>query len=211
MSLTPLERAGGTLLERASGALLERASGTLLDRASGAWEFAIRDGLVVAHPDFEGLYFLNHTAGFIWQELRLGAVAEVIAQRFSEAFCVAGGISEDVARRDVAATLAEWERGMFRVPRGVAVGDEVTGVAKAGPGRDYGLNGKRFRLWLGSGELAAEIEPRLRHLEAEGAGPVDFELAVGIVGEAVELECGGKVFGREETVSGARADRKSVV
>jgi hypothetical protein len=109
--------------------------------------------LVLAVPGFDGLFFLNPSAGFIWSELRSGSSTDLIGTRLAQAF----GIPVETARRDVESTLEHWERTILA------------------PGTTYRLNNRLFRITLDSPELEAEILPRLVHLATEGEP--DFNLA----------------------------------
>jgi len=117
------------------------------------WEFPVVGGLVVACEAVEDeIYFLNHTAGFIWAAVRSGMAEDRVAAHFAVAF----GVSHERALADVRDALESWGGWFSR-------------------GRFYELNGKRFRLLLESDELEAEILLRLEHLSASpGLGGADF-------------------------------------
>jgi len=162
---------------------------------------------VLAVPDFDGLFLLNPSAGFIWKEFRLGSAPERIAARLSSAFA----IPEDIAMRDVSAALEGWAdtplAESWRHPAERQLPPEIPRPSRTARISDYRVNGTHFRLILDSAELEAEILPRLTHLTALAAPP-DFTLSAidetdSICG--IQLFRGTHCFATEETVSAARA------
>ena len=183
-----------------------RVLGSIFDpnRLADVWEFEIPGGMVLARPFGDRLYILNQTAGFIWRQFRSGEPAVSICAGFAEAF----GVAAEVAERDVKATLEGWERTVLAEAERAAEAEEVVGVAGL-RFSEYVVRGKRFRIGLDSEELEAEIGPRLAQFRLAhfrgGEGEADFTLSAGARDGWIRLARGGKVFGREETVSGARA------
>jgi hypothetical protein len=170
------------------------------------WEFPIPGGLVLAVPDFDGLFLLNPSAGFIWSESRLGSAPELIAARLISAF----DIPEDIALRDVSATLEHWsdtllvERARHPAERPMPSEEARLSPHIGGTTFDYRLNGKHFRLILDSRELEAEIVPRLTQLAAVPAPP-DFTVSLTTSANSIRLLRGSHCFATEETASAARA------
>jgi hypothetical protein len=114
------------------------------------------------------------------------------------------GVDLEVARRDVSATLAQWNETLLAEVLVAQEAPEVEGGGGVARMFDYCLEGKRFRVSFDSDDLVAEIVPRLAHLGSSPAPP-DFSLSVSTCGNSVRLSQDGEVFGIEETVSGARA------
>jgi Coenzyme PQQ synthesis protein D (PqqD) len=135
------------------------------------WEFPIPGGLVLAVPDFDGLFLLNPTAAFIWAQSRLGCAPKQIAACLSSAF----DIPEGIALRDVSATLDYWADTLFVECPGCGASPKSPLQPTTSQAFDYRLHGKHFRIVLDSAELPAEILPRLTHL-APPPAPPDFTL-----------------------------------
>lgn len=166
------------------------------------WEFSISGGLVLAVVDFDGFFFLNPSAGFIWKELRQGSPTQRIAARLAAAF----NIPADIALRDVSATLEQWSGTLLARRRTQEPSEQMRlpSHVPLGSAFDYRLNGRRFRIFLDSAELEAEIVPRLTHLTTLSAPP-DFTLSLFTGPDAIHLFRGTHFFATEETVSAARA------
>ncbi len=158
---------------------------------------------MLAVADFDGLFFLNPSAGFIWTELRRGSATQRIAARLAAVF----NIPADIALRDVSATLEQWSETLLMArerPQESSEPMRLPPRVPLGSAFDYRLNGRRFRIVLDSTELEAEIVPRLIHLTTLPAPP-DFTLSLITGADAIHLFRGIHSFATEETVSAARA------
>lgn len=155
---------------------------------------------MLAVADFDGLFFLNPSAAFIWTEFRQGSATHRIAARLAAAF----NIPADIALRDVSATLEQWSETLLVRTQESSEQMRLPPHVPLGSAFDYRLNGRRVRIVLDSTELEAEIVPRLTHLATLPAPP-DFTLSVITAADAIYLFRGAHLFATEETVSAARA------
>lgn len=131
-----------------------------LDRnMSQLWQFPLGDELVVARGDVEGLFLLNGTARFLWEQFNDG----VDLPRTVEKFAARYGVPERLAQKDIEATLAGWSQGLL-------CGAQATGTPNVVrcPERNSAVveincvvNGRGFRVFLDPGDLVEEIAPRL--------------------------------------------------
>jgi hypothetical protein len=131
---------------------------------SPVWQFPLADELVVARADVEGLFLLNGTARFLWEQFNDGADLTQTVQEFAARY----GVPERLAKQDIEATLAGWSQGLLSVAPG-------NGIPKPDPSPVWHrlecnravvevncvLNGRGFRVLLNPGELVEEIAPRL--------------------------------------------------
>ena len=164
------------------------------------WEFPVDQGLVLARPDVHGLFLLNSSAHFIWNTLARGSSSDEIATCLSTHF----GISPNLARHDVKATIASWRQGLLapRAPRARLLSD-VTFEAEACP-LDCLIHQRSFRVLLELGEVWDEIAPRLEPFRLDGAHP-EHMFAVGTSSGRVFVMRDGISIGNEENAAGARA------
>jgi hypothetical protein len=169
------------------------------------WQFPVEDGLVVARRDLRGLFLLNATARFMWDEFHRGATPAEIVQNVVSRY----GVAHSLANQDVEITLAGWLQGPLspearerRQPG--AMGDPVVGSLSA---TDCVLNGRGFRVLLEPGDLVEEIGPRLTQI-AVTCLPADspvitFSLVNGE--DQVFVFRDSVCIAEEEKTSGARA------
>lgn len=176
---------------------------------SGLWQFPLEDELVVVRPDLEGLFLLNATARLLWEERSRGASPEDAVRTFVDTF----GVSADLARTDIEATLAQWSAGVLAQrcvteppARGWEAIRRFSGNAESVT-IDCALNGHTFRVNLEAGDLVEEIVPRLTLLSAplqHGQAPLTtFTLVNGP--DRVFVFRDGLCVAREEKTAGARA------
>lgn len=169
-------------------------------RPRSLWEFQLDDGLVLVRPELHGLFVLNSTAGYLWNELRRGLSAGEAVVSLTAHF----GISPEVARRDVDATMASWRLGLLAPPPPpVLVPSDVTEGAELCP-IDCEVNGRSMRVLLERGDVWQEIAPRLEPVRTEGV-PVDHTYTVRIVGNNIAVFRDALCIGNEENAAGARA------
>ena len=131
---------------------------------SQLWQFALGEELVVARQDIQGLFLLNSTARFVWEELSRGAETAEIVPNFVARY----GVPESLARRDVDATLASWSQCLLSSASGNGRrhGTCPSVPDPFGSGSSFVeincvLNGRGFRVLLEPGDLVEEIAPRL--------------------------------------------------
>jgi hypothetical protein len=147
---------------------------------SQLWQFPLGDELVVARGDVQGLFLLNDTARFLWEQFSLsehfndGADLAQIVQNFAARY----GVPENMAKQDIEATLASWSQGLLSRAQG-------NGLPKADPSSVWRcperngavvevncvLNGRGFRVLLDPGGLVDEIAPRLAPLAVSHLPP----------------------------------------
>src|SRR5579863_8935414 len=177
---------------------------------SEVWQFPLEDELVLARHDVHGLFLLNGTARFLWEEFsRRAALAEVV-QNFAARY----GVPQALASRDIAATLSSWSQGLLSPalangrPRAAysSVFHGFEGNAAAVE-IDCVLNGLGFRVLLEAGDLVEEIAPRLVQIAVSRLPPdlpvLTFALMNGE--DRVFVFRDGVCFAEEEKTSGARA------
>jgi hypothetical protein len=177
---------------------------------SRLWQFPFGSGLVVARHDIQGLYLLNGTARFLWEESCRGVAPPEIVRHFVMRY----GVPESQARQDVEATLTDWSQGLLSPAPGnrgphAACSSVLARFESDGNAVEINcvLNGHGFRVLLGSGDLVEEIAPRL----APAAVPrlprdtpfITFALANGE--DRVFIFRDGVCIAEEEKTSGARA------
>ncbi|HZQ56118.1 MAG TPA: PqqD family protein [Bryobacteraceae bacterium] len=165
------------------------------------WEFPVKDGLVVARPDVQGLFCLNDSARVIWEAYRAtgcsASASEVLAEVFE--------LSLEIAQRDVARTLAAWADSHLLGPRCAAPALTPSTAYARVPVQAVHcrIGNARFRLEMDSIEAVNEILPRIESIRVEPSEP-------GIVMRVSEADCGfavlrdGTCFAVEESVAGAR-------
>jgi len=147
-----------------------RPEAFLNDPISRLWQFPLGDELVVARDDVQGLFLLNGTARFLWEQFHdfdhLNDDADLA--RTIQSFAARYGVSDCLARQDIEATLNGWSEGLLSHARG-------NGIPKADPSSVWHcparngvvveincvLNGRGFRVLLDPGDLVEEIAPRL--------------------------------------------------
>ena len=169
-------------------------------KLSTPWQFPVTGGLVLALPGLDGLYLLNPSAAFIWQQMSLGSSPNQISANLAETF----RIPTEVATRDVQATLHQWE-DLFRHENAVHPSPPApTHTASEQISIACHWNGKHFHVTLDSPELQAEITPRLSALRVPQAEP-DFTLTLTTAEDAINLHCGAEFIAAEPNVSAARA------
>jgi hypothetical protein len=177
---------------------------------SQLWQFPLGDELVVARHDVHGLFLLNGTARFVWDEFNRGAAPGEIVENFSTRY----GMPEGLARRDVEATLSGWSQSLLCPARGNGGPRKCrSSFLRRLESNDATveinciLNGRGFRVLIDSGDLVEEIAPRLApaavpHLPPD-APLVTFALADGE--DRVFVFRDGVCIAEEEKTSGARA------
>src|SRR5580658_6403035 len=175
---------------------------------SQLWQFPLGDELVVARRDVHGLFLLNGTARFVWDEFNRGAAPGEIVGNFSTRY----GMPEGLARHDVEATLAGWSQSLLCPARGNGGPRKCrSSVLRRLESNDATveinciLNGRGFRVLIDSGDLVEEIAPRLApaavpHLPRD-APLVTFALADGE--DHVFVFRDGVCIAVEEKTSGA--------
>ncbi len=123
------------------------------------WQFPLGDGLVVARGDVEGLFLLNSTSRFLWEQFNGGADLPQTVEKFAARY----GVPERLAQQDIEATLDGWSQGLLS-------GAQVNGIPNVrhcpqpnGDALEINcvVNGRGFRVFLDPGELVEEIAPRL--------------------------------------------------
>ena len=155
--------------------------------------FPLDDSLVVVGPRAGELAVLNSTARLIWEGKQRGWEVERIVARLAVAY----GISEEVARVDVAACLASWaQAGLLdgSSPDDAAGREDATGavadsIDSLEPERladravrrrqDYLLGDRVFRVRYGSDSLWEAAGPLLAHLAigSEASARYSIDLA----------------------------------
>lgn len=164
------------------------------------WEFPVDDGLVLARPDVHGLFLLNSSAQFLWNELSRGVTPDVIVPDFAEHF----RISAELARRDIEATIASWRQSLLASPHpAIAFQADVIEGTDVCP-VDCNVNGEQMRVLLESGDVWDEIAPRLDPVRADGVHP-QHTFTVGSSAGRVLVLRDGVCIGNEEHTAGARA------
>jgi Coenzyme PQQ synthesis protein D (PqqD) len=169
------------------------------------WEFPVPGGMVLAAPRRCGLYLLNPSAAFIWEELRLGSAPDQIGKSLAEAY----QLTPEVAHRDVDTILRRWDALLGEaVPEAdVARGSEP----QSGPcvTTTYCWNETNFYISLDSPELEAEIRPRLAKLQTTVAEPA-FGFSLMTTDDAIYVYFASRMtepelIATEDSVSAARA------
>jgi hypothetical protein len=148
---------------------------------------------------------LNSSAAFIWEKLRLGLAPDQIGFSLAEAY----RLSEEIAQRDVLATLRQWDD--LLAPRGASqsVWPEAAPVSRQKARSSYCWKGVSFHVDLDSAELEAEIRPRLSELQVEQGAP-EFTLCLTTNEDEIRLHYLSKhgdceMVGSEVGISAARA------
>jgi Coenzyme PQQ synthesis protein D (PqqD) len=122
------------------------------------WSFPLGDELVLARCDVEGLFLLNGTARFLWEQFHDGADLAQTVRRFAARY----GVPERQAKQDMEATLAGWSEGLLSDAKAHASSvwrcPERNGAVVE---IDCVVNGRGFRVLLDPGDLVEEIGPRL--------------------------------------------------
>lgn len=178
--------------------------------SASVWQFPLENELVVARHDIEGLFLLNRTARFIWDEVSRGASQAEIMQDFVNEY----GVPEALAKRDVETTLANWSRDLLSASAThgspPVIGSSVLARFEnncAVVEINCLVNGRGFRILLEPGDLVDEIAPRLAQAAVPrlpAAAPfLTFALANGE--DRVFIFRDGVCIAQEEKTSGARA------
>lgn len=175
---------------------------TRVNPCSSVAQFPVTGGLVLARPGVDGLYLLNSSAAFIWEQLSQDASPSQIVTNLAEAF----QIPKEIAHKDVHSTLDHWETTLLSEPQ------INTDIRRSKPpirphpcsSVAYFLN-KPFKVTLDSQELADEINPRLTHLRASHQEKPEFTLTLTTVEDQIHLHCGDEFLSAEPNVSAARA------
>lgn len=133
-----------------------------LGRFENIWEFPIEDFAVLARPDVQGLYILNPSARFIFENLRAGVSLEPLVDQFASTF----DISRELATRDITQTLTGWRSDLLSAPRPSSSQRSAAALPPVSPQSDffvhtYLIHGKSVRIGLQTSDLADEIAPRL--------------------------------------------------
>jgi hypothetical protein len=168
------------------------------------------DELVVARDDVQGLFLLNNTARFLWEQLNDDSAPAETIQNFAARY----GITERLARRDIEATLVGWSRDL--VSRTQGNGDPLLDHSfvlrslernSDAVEIDCVVNGRGFRVLLDPGDLVEEIAPRLAPVAVPRLPPetpfLTFSLAN--AGDRVFVYRGEECIAAEEKTAGARA------
>jgi hypothetical protein len=124
---------------------------------SQLWQFPLGDELVVARDDIEGLFLLNDTARFVWEQFNGGQGRAETVQNFAARY----GVPKLVARRDIEETFAGWSQSLLSRARACSSLVLRGLVHNASEEIDCVLNGRGFRVLLAPGDLVEEIAPRL--------------------------------------------------
>jgi hypothetical protein len=152
--------------------------------------FFVEGGLVLSVPGSDGLYLLNPTAAFVWQELHSGSSSEKAASHLAEAF----NVPLTQAVHDVTTCIQNWAGLPLHLSKPVTT---------------YSFNNVVFSVTLDSPELEAEILPRLSQLlSLQRAPPLSFPVCSFLVcttPEKLNVYCDGDFAGSGENVSAARA------
>lgn len=178
---------------------------------SRLWQFPLGDELVMARKDIQGLFLLNATARFLWEEVCRGVPVPKIENDFVTRY----GVPVALARHDIEATLANWSQGLLcHAPEGNGSPRKLRSSAL----RDFEstgaiveincvLNGRGFRVLLESGDLVEEIAPRLAPVAVELLPPdAPFLTFTLLNGDDRIFVFRNKVcIAEEEKTSGARA------
>jgi hypothetical protein len=178
---------------------------------SRLWQFPLGDELVIARRDVQGLFLLNGTARFLWDEVCRGTPVPKIEEDFATRY----GVPLALARHDIEATLASWSQGLLCPAPGGNGAPHAVRSSALGDFESKGavveincvLNGRGFRVLLEPGDLVEEIAPRLapvavRHLPPD-APFLTFTLVNG--NDRVFVFRDKVCIAEEEKTSGARA------
>ena len=177
---------------------------TSLDPSAEFWDFEFGEARVIARPDVHGLFLLNETATFIWRHHGKGVSADSLARLFSREF----SIPMSQAAHDIEATLTGWSSGLLsnllsttEIPAGVRTAESSF---RARFSRNYSLGQICVGLAAGDEEIAAEIEPRLAHLECgDQSCAVTFQLLKD--NDRIKLIKDGMFLAEAPEVNAARA------
>jgi hypothetical protein len=174
------------------------------------WQFPLGDELVVARRDVRGLFILNGTARFLWEEFNRGAGQREMVQEVVARY----GVPWELASRDVDSTLASWSNTLLSPAPGLG----RPGARGSLTLRDFAsrhplveincvLNGCGFRVRLEPGDLVEEVTPRLAPVAVPCLPPeapfVTFTLVNG--DDRVFVFRDDVCIADEEKTSGARA------
>jgi Coenzyme PQQ synthesis protein D (PqqD) len=168
------------------------------------WEFPVQGGLVLARPDFQGLFILNHTASAIWHLLREGLPSGKIAETYASLF------SLPVARAaaDVEAAITGWRTKLLSSGSAAPADPPIPDSSRRGfvfTG-DYSLLATHLRLRLNTQELVEEIVPRLQSLApAAAVSPPGFCFDVIEWKGRISVLCNSRELAREDHAGAARA------
>jgi hypothetical protein len=175
------------------------------------WQFPLGDELVLARRDVQGLFLLNGTARFLWDEVSRGASLHEIEQTFVTRY----GVPPALARQDIEATLGGWSQSLLGPTPGEGVDSRAVCASALGDFESGGtaveinclLNGRAFRVVLESGDLVEEIAPRLTPVAVKRLPPdapfLTFTLLNG--NDRVFVFRNGVCIAEEDKTSGARA------
>jgi hypothetical protein len=183
---------------------MELSLGDLV-RPKHLWEFSIEDFLVVARPDFSGLYILSPSARLIWEIQKSGAPFETLVREFAAAY----DIPKDIAEQDVKDTLDAWASGLLSEQRSsptANLASELGSSSSSRPdvfARDYLIQGKNVRLILQTSGLTEEIAPRLESLPPAPSAP-DFTFRVVEDRDGFRIFCDGCCVGTEDDIAVTR-------
>src|SRR5580698_896664 len=171
---------------------------------SQLWQFPLGDELVVARDDIEGLFLLNSSARFIWEQFHGGRARAETVQHFAARY----GVPKRVADQDIEATFAEWSQGLLSRAR-AGPSSVLRGLIHNGAAVEIDciLNGRGFRILLDPGELVEEIAPRLAPLAVPDLPPDTPFLTFSLVNgeDRVFVFRDGVSIAEEEKTAGARA------
>lgn len=156
---------------------------------------------MLARPDVHGLFLLNSTARYLWNELSQHRTPAEIAGVFAVRF----GIPIELALQDIEAAVSSWHIGLLAepAPPPAFYPSSLAGVAAFRP-IDCIVNGRSMRVLLGPGEVWEEIAPRLEPLR-KGGVQAEHNFAVATSEGRVVVLRDGLCIGNEENAAGARA------
>lgn len=176
-----------------------------LGRFENIWEFPIEDFAVLARPDVQGLYILNPSARFIFENLRAGVSLEPLVDQFASTF----DISRELATRDITQTLTGWRSDLLSAPRPSSSQRSAAALPPVSPQSDffvhtYLIHGKSVRIGLQTSDLADEIAPRLTSIPLSPSAP-DFTFRVIEDPDGFSIFCGPRLISKEQFVTEARS------
>ena len=180
-----------------------------MTKRNGLWNYPVDDGLVLCRSDVNGLFLLNQSARWVWNESQRGTLREEMISTFAAHF----GISSEIARRDVEATLASWDEALLapahsRQANDVGLHPELSQISVTDwpevRAIDCTVNGRPLRVFLELGDVWDEIAPRLQPLRTNGETPPEHTFTVGCAGDSVLVLRDGICIAKEETAAVAR-------
>lgn len=168
------------------------------------WEFPIGDFVVLARPDVQGFYILNHSASLIWRALKAHARLEDLVDEFVSSFA----ISREIASQDIWQTLNSWKSDLLSTARSSTPSPSDTAPPSTRGDdflvRNFLIHGKSIRICLQTSDIADEILPRLASLPHTPSTP-NFTFRVIEDPDGFSIFCGSRLVSKEQFVTEARS------